>query len=109
MHAFFGGNNWHSGTGAGYHTFIGRTEPWGLTSQISGNGMSYSVCGYDRWFLGWNNPPDKNLLISAKDPLTSNEVNTDLNIISNQNSTIDGIYILRDFVTTGDAIRIKLR
>ncbi|HLG34019.1 MAG TPA: T9SS type A sorting domain-containing protein [Bacteroidia bacterium] len=107
FHAMYGGNNWHSGDLTG--TFMAATEPWGLCTQSIGGGMSNVVCGWDRKHLGWNNPPDKNMLISARDGNNINaEVATDLNIITNPVSSSDGTYILRDFVTYGDALQIKL-
>ncbi len=103
FHGLFGGNNWHSGTGKGEHTFCNETRPWGLESQ---HGCSQVVSGYDRWIFNWTDPVNnKNLPISARDDISNNELNTDLTIPS---TPVSSIFILRDFVTKGDAIRIKL-
>jgi hypothetical protein len=101
FHGFFGGNNWHGGGGKYYHTFMNRTVQWGIESQ---NGNSQVVSGYDRWLFNWTNPPDKNLRISARD--TNNaEIASDLRI---PNTAVESTFVLRDFVSSGDAIRIKL-
>ena len=101
FHAMFGGNNWHNGGGKYNHTFLAHTKPWGIASQ---HGMSQVVSGYDRWIFQWTNPPDKNLSISARDEMNA-ETNSDLKITADSSSQI---FVLRDFVTYGDAIRIQL-
>ncbi len=101
FHGLFGGNNWHGGGGRSYHTFMNRPTQWGIESQ---NGSSQVVSGYDRWLFNWTNPPDKNLRISARDT-TNIEINSDLKIPANAKAET---FVLRDFVTSGDAIRIKL-
>ena len=101
FHAMYGGNNWHDGAGKSNHTFLAHTRPWGIPSQ---HGMSQVVSGYDRWIFHWNSPPEKYLFISARDA-NNNEINTDLTLPSD---TVEQFFVLRDFVTTGDAVRIKL-
>jgi hypothetical protein len=101
FHGMFGGNNWHGGAGKSNHTFMNRPSQWGIESQ---NGSSQVVSGYDRWLFNWTNPPDKNLRISARD---SNNVES-LSDLKIPKSPIESIFVLRDFVTTGDAVRIKL-
>ena len=54
--------------------------------------------------LRWNNPPDKTNLISARDNNNLEQL-SDLNIPSAPSVST---FVLRDFVTTGDAVRIKL-
>jgi len=98
-HFFIGGNEFHT-SGAnhpGDFTFLTNTF---IGTQKGGFGLfdgGLSSCnGYERWRLGWNSNPE--FPISA----------------DNQNSDIDTIFVgertfkLRDFVTTGDVIRIKL-
>jgi hypothetical protein len=101
-HCLFGSNNMHSSGGNGWsgnsgRTFLPRMGGYGLMG-MSGSGM-VSANGFDRWWLHWKSPVynTSNSYIAA----------------SNQPSDItqtDGTknFILRDFVTTGDAIRIKL-
>lgn len=110
FHAMYGGNHWHTGAGAGRHTFFTYTNPWGIPTQSAGRGVSNVVNGWDRNHLGYRGWKDLNLtipkdnLISAMDLLNS-EVATDISASTPLGS---GLYVLRDFVTTGDAIRIKL-
>jgi len=101
-HALFGYNKMHSGGGNGWsgntgRTFLPRMGGYGLMGMAS-SGM-VSANGFDRWWLHWKSPVynTSNSYIAA----------------SNQPSDItqaDGTknFTLRDFVTTGDAIRIKL-
>lgn len=103
MHGTFGGNHWHSGGGAGNHTFIAKPLNYGLTAQ-SGRTMN-SCSAWDRWMMEYKHP-DKKFLISAINSGTGEEIDTELITIENQPE--GGTYILRDFVTSGDAIRIKL-
>lgn len=111
MHGLFGGNHWHSGNNGGEsesRTFINSPNTFSLTSYSM---VGQLACAYDRYHLGWfgwKNEVDgvkKQFLISAKTS-TQDEVNTDLNI----NSTFPNgnEFIIRDFITYGDAIRIKL-
>ena len=104
FHAILGGNNWHLGKGAARHTFPFIAQSWGLGAQLAGACMSNVVSGWDRWFLGWNNPPDKTNLISARDDNNLEQL-SDLNIPSAPSVST---FVLRDFVATGDAVRIKL-
>jgi hypothetical protein len=103
MHGPFGGNHWHSGGGAGNHTFIAPPSNYGLTGQ-AGKTMQ-SVSAWDRWMLDYKNP-QKNYLISGLDPETANEIDTET--ISLQTHPDGLTFVLRDFVKTGDAVRIKL-
>jgi len=66
---------------------------WGMiTNPVK---INFTANAWDRWMLGWIN-------------LTSgvNQDNTDIQ--SPLDLTNNGIYTLRDFVTTGDAVRIKI-
>jgi hypothetical protein len=53
LHPLLGGNNWHTGWGAGRHTFPFRTSIHGICSQ--GDASSTAVCGWDRYSLRWYN------------------------------------------------------
>lgn len=107
MHNIFGGNEWHLGRSAGEHTFASPVNPWGLTAQTSSGTLSNVVSGWDRKHLGWKHPANS-MLTSTRDGVTGNEVDGQLDLINNPASSTDGTYILRDFVTTGDALQIKL-
>ncbi|MCC7332020.1 MAG: T9SS type A sorting domain-containing protein [Flavobacteriales bacterium] len=101
FHGMYGGNNWHTAGGAGTHNFMGIPHTYSLSGQ-SQSTMRF-VNGFDRWFLDWKHPL-KTHVLSAKD-ISMNEVSSDWSI---QNHPNDSIFVLEDFVTTGDAIRIKL-
>lgn len=97
-HFFLGGNEFH--TSGGNHqgdtknnTFIGKQWGYGLF-----NGGLLSCNGYERWRLGWNGSANNAY------PLAANNENSDLIT----KFTGEKTFILRDFVTYGDAIRIKL-
>ncbi len=102
LHGIFGGNNWHSAGGRGAHTFIATANSYGLTGQMPAT--MQAVCGWDRWMMYWKKE-DKKFVTSAYD-LQSKEVETDN--ITVKDFPQGGTYVLRDFVTTGDALRIKL-
>lgn len=100
-HKLMGNNNTHTCGGGWSHTFnywIPQTGGWALMGLYSSSLMCWSA--WDRYRLGWKTA-DYDISARSEDGLT--EINGDLNC-SNGNE----IYILRDFVTTGDAIRIKL-
>ncbi|MCC6684814.1 MAG: hypothetical protein IT247_07080, partial [Bacteroidia bacterium] len=59
---------------------------------------------WDRYWLGWK-ASGNNFLISARNNGNTAELDADLDAT---NSTQSGLYLLRDFVNTGDALRIKL-
>lgn len=101
-HNLFGGNNFHASggnhyTAGGTNTFIGTEGGYGLMGSYHSSLVSCN--GYERWRMHWtsaqHNPQGH--LIQA------NGVPSDL-------SREDGpqTYLLRDFVSTGDAIRIQL-
>jgi hypothetical protein len=102
-HLLFGSNNFHaSGShSAGGTTFIPDQKGW---SMMGGSESSFQTCNaWDRDRLDWKGP-GKTMNISALD-VNSTEVNGDLDAT---NVSDAGVYILRDFITTGDALRIKL-
>lgn len=104
-HALFGGNEWHIGWGAGAgvpYTTLLPNGPYGMTAQLPSVG--FVANGWDRNQLGWR-APGKTRLISALDAAGLNEVNADIGIDTHPNGAT---FTLRDFITTGDALRIRL-
>ena len=97
-HNLLGGNPFHTSGGnhlanEGMNTFIYIQKGYGLFGNI------LRTCNaYERWRLNWQHPANFPHRIAA------NGINSDLL------STFTGTqtYYLRDFVTYGDAIRIKL-
>ncbi|MEY2828247.1 MAG: hypothetical protein RIQ33_105, partial [Bacteroidota bacterium] len=102
MHGLFGGNNWHSGGGQGPYTFIGSSAAFCTTANSPQ--VSICPCGFDRNHLGWKFSNRTNL-ISSLDATKLSEVNSDITI---QNTPNGGEFILRDFMTVGDLIRVQL-
>lgn len=99
MHAIFGENNFHVGGGAGDGTFMFDGTGAFTTNQGS---TSNIVCGWDRNFMDWKG--GRLYPISASS-FSSIETPSDMSIDITPNNTY---YILRDFVTVGDAVRIRL-
>ncbi|MBQ21045.1 MAG: hypothetical protein CMD31_09845 [Flavobacteriales bacterium] len=104
-HLLFGGNNFHTG---GAHsnfgtgkTFIPNQGGWSIMGGSERSILTFNAWDRDR--MEWQNP-SKIYLNSALDE-NLNEVETALDAT---NSNHEGIYILRDFVTTGDMLQIKL-
>ncbi|MDO9153230.1 MAG: hypothetical protein Q7U47_05905 [Paludibacter sp.] len=96
-HFFLGGNEFHTsgGTSANdnnQNTFIGSQWGYGLF-----NGGLTSCNGYERWRLGWHGSTNNAY------PIASNNENSDITKFTGEKT-----FTLRDFVTYGDAIRIKL-
>lgn len=106
-HLLFGGNNFHCSGGGwneynGGDYFIPQTGGWSALSLAGASLLSFNA--WDRQRLDWKNT--NNLYNpSARNSSNTAEVNGDLD---GENPLHAGIYILRDFITTGDAIRIKL-
>lgn len=97
-HFYLGGNEFHTSGGTTdndnyWNTFIGLQFGYGLF-----NGGLSTCNGYERLRLGWKGPNNNAYYIA-----TNNE-NSDLLIPFAGERT----FTLRDFVTYGDAIRIKL-
>jgi hypothetical protein len=104
-HSLLGSDAFATGghVGNSGRTTIPKQGGYSLLNYAHGaSGTLYN--GFDRWRLGWKHP-SKQYYISALDATTLTTVNTDLVYMA-------GIqyhdYILRDFVSTGDVIRIKL-
>jgi len=103
-HMLYGGNNFHTANGGvGGRMFISTV---GGYSNMSGSG-SYSRTwnGWDRERMNWKHPGNKHL-IQATCAKTDEAFNT--NLVYGQAMCGDGTFILRDFVTHGDMIKIKL-
>lgn len=105
-HTLLGGNNFHSGGGGFDHNqgnyWIPQTGGWGALGLYGCSLWTWSA--WDRYRLGWTGAGNQ-FEISARDQNGNTEVNGDLDAT---NPTQAGVYTLRDFVTTGDALRIKL-
>lgn len=105
-HLLFGGNNFHCGggqhNGGGANYFIPLQGGWSCMGNY--NSMFMTCNAWDRHRLGWK-PGDNEYLISALDAETGSERNTDLSGEPRE-ETIR--ITLRDFIRTGDAVRIKL-
>jgi len=93
MH-YGGGNGWRDNSG---RVFLQMMGGYGLMGQSSTGLVSANA--FDRWWLHWKSP-----IYNTTDSyiVASNQV-SDISV-SEGNKT----FILRDFVTTGDAVRIKL-
>ena len=100
-HNLFGGNNFHTSGGNHYTygftcTFMGKQGGWGL---MGGQSSLVTCNAFERWRMNWTSltyNPDS-IRIQA------NRVNSDIDNTSGHSE-----FYLRDFVSTGDAIRIKL-
>gem|GEM_PF-447267 len=102
MHSLIGGNIYHNtGGGCGQDDYYFPINSG--YSLMSGTSLK-SFCGWDRWHYQWKDPSRASVLM-ARDETNSMDVNGDLDAI---NYTQEGIYVLRDFASTGDVIRIKL-
>ncbi len=101
-HLLIGGNNFHSGGGNGPKFTSYFTSLQGGWSMLGAANSSFLTCaGWDRYWLGWKNPENE-FLISARDENRA-EINGDIDT-----SSAPRTFILRDFITTGDALRIKI-
>ena len=102
LHALFGGNSFHTSggnhyTGGGTNTWFGVEGGYGLMG--GGKSGLVSCNGYERLRMNWSSPvynPEKQVIQASR-------VNSDISKGSGNKT-----FILRDFVTTGDAIRIRL-
>lgn len=101
-HLLLGGNNFHAG-GGNSHNFKSYV-PFiqGGWSMMGAAHSSFLTCAaWDRYRLGWK-AKENNYLISARS-LKGEELNGDLTRESGAQEVV-----LRDFATTGDAVRIKV-
>ena len=102
-HGLVGPNEFHSAPqNGGTAMFI---EDYPGFSILSGNGRyNPGHNGWDRYRLGWQHPSQA-YEISARD---ENESEKDGNLIYGQYIGDSAVYVLRDFASTNDAVRIKL-
>lgn len=102
-HLLIGGNNFHSGGGNASQfesTFINLQGGW---SMMGASSSSLLTCtGWDRDRMGWK-PEGALHRIRAHD-IHGREVNGDLDPVAGDT----GIFILHDFVPSGDVLRIRM-
>jgi hypothetical protein len=104
FHALFGHNNWHTGGGAGAHTFLAFPNAFGTTSQ---SGTTSSVANaWDRGQMGWL-PAGRTSAFTATDANCAADVPADLDIAASPLPS-GATFCLRDYNLTGDALRLKL-
>ncbi|MCB9234156.1 MAG: hypothetical protein H6581_21045 [Bacteroidia bacterium] len=104
-HMLYGGNNFHTAAaGVGARTFLAPAGGWSNMSNAGRCSPTWNA--WDRERMGWKNP-EKAYLLSAMCELGREEVPTSLEY-GQEFPCGQGKFILRDFVTTGDAIKIKL-
>ncbi len=103
-HLIIGDNTFHIDGGAvdNGNFFTPLNFTWG--TMTGAHATLFTCNAWDRDRLDWKGP-GKIMNISARNSSNTNEINGDLDAT---NPSDGGTYILRDFVTTGDAIRIKL-
>ncbi len=102
-HLLLGGNNFHSGGGnASQFESYQLCQQGGWSLMGAANSSLLTCSGWDRMRLGWN-APDAHYAINAR-ATGGASVNGDLDPL--QGDT--GLFVLRDFVTTGDALRIRM-
>lgn len=99
-HGLFGGNNFHTNGGYGMRVFMDFPGGFGMLSESDRSADTWNA--WDRHRLAWK-PREKQFLISGLDAV-GNEIETDLSVEMNFPEKV----FLRDFVSSGDAIRIDL-
>lgn len=103
-HLILGGNNFHCGGGGhaapGYFPHL--LGGWSILGLHDSSLQTWNA--WDRQRLGWKTL-GSDYEITARNADNSEFVNGDLDALINLH---EGIYILRDFATYGDAIRIKI-
>jgi M6 family metalloprotease-like protein len=105
-HTLYGGNNFHTaGCGAGRRTFMPSIT--GYSNMSSWDNISQAFNAWDRWRMGWKNS-EKQYQISSwtKNGIYYKEFDFENYSIRSQGA--DSIFYIRDFRTSGDAIRIQL-
>jgi len=105
-HLLFGGNNLHCCGGnhssSGPQLFLSFQGGWGMMGAANKSLLSCNA--WDRYKLGWKRP-EKEFYISALN-FSAKEINTDFDFRNEY--IIDTLIVLRDFITSGDALRIRL-
>lgn len=102
-HLLLGGNNFHSGGGnaAQFNSFFMPLQGGHSMMGASGSALM-TAAGWDRDRLGWRAPGAHHRL-NVQDA-SGRPVNGDLDPLAGDT----GVFLLRDFVSTGDVIRIRL-
>lgn len=102
-HLLLGGNNFHSGGGnaAQFNSFFLPLQGGHSMMGASGSALM-TASGWDRDRLGWRAPGALHRL-NVQDA-NGRSVNGDLDPMAGDT----GVFLLRDFVSTGDVIRIRL-
>jgi M6 family metalloprotease-like protein len=103
-HMLYGANNFHTaGGGVGVRTFMSTLGGWSNMSAADNCSPVWNA--WDRERLDWRNPANQ-FVLSTRCAASGAEINGALTY--GQPLCGDGELILRDFVTTGDAIKIAL-
>lgn len=103
-HMLYGANNFHTaGGGVGTRTFMSTLGGWSNMSAADNCSPVWNA--WDRERMGWRNP-DNRFLLSARCVRSAEEI--DGSLTYGQPLCGDGEIMLRDFATTGDAIKIPL-
>ncbi len=103
-HMLYGGNNFHTANGGvGTRTFMSTVGGW--SNMSASDACSPTWNAWDRERLNWGNPDNK-FVLSTRCAETGQECNGDM--VYGEELCFAGEYVLRDFATTGDAIKIKL-
>ena len=104
-HLIYGGLDFHCGGGGwfmGGDYWLPSIGGWSNLGLSGSSLLSWNA--WDRLRLGWKSPGNT-YPIPARNAGNTQEMNGELDASQPEHS---GIYTLRDFTTTGDAIRIKL-
>ncbi|MBN2523700.1 MAG: hypothetical protein JXB24_10535 [Bacteroidales bacterium] len=102
-HYLYGDNTMHMGGGGPVHSTSSGSlvtldyNSGGYSLITSSNQSLISCTGYERYRLNWRGPGNENY------PIAAESANSDID----KGMGLQTLY-LRDFITTGDAIRIKL-
>lgn len=107
-HLLFGSNNFHCAGGGNSLSqpqyWISQVGGWSLMGAANSSLQTWSA--WDRLHLGWKIAAQADsVIIPLHDASNTAIVNGDLDA---QEPSDTGTYVLRDFVTSGDALRIKL-
>lgn len=103
-HMLYGGNNFHTANGGvGTRAFLSTVGGW--SNMSASDACSPTWNAWDRERLNWGNP-DNQYVLSCRCADSGQEQNGDM--VYGQPQCFAGEYILRDFASTGDAIKIKL-